>query len=790
MSLAVSWLLCPLALGLLSLGVGLLLERASGAGLQRELLLPLGFAGIVVVSLCTTASSSTARLTTPLVVALAVAGLGLALPWRARRRGGWAAACAAAAYAAFGAPVVLSGNATFAGYIKLDDTSTWLALADRLLDHGRNSAGLAPSTYEATVAVSLAGGYPVGAFAPLGMVHEIVRTDSAWLFQPYVAFLAAMLALGVYGVLGRVVEPRPLRAIAAFVAAQPALLYAYSLWGGVKEMAAAAMLVLVAALTPAALQAGARPRSLLPLAAATSALLGVESFFGAVWIVPILVPALVAGLWLCRAAFLLRTVAFAVFAAVLSIPTLILTGEFSNSRGTLTTSSELGNLLHPLSVLQVAGIWPVGDFRHQPPGIALTYVLVAVAGLAALAGLCWAWKRGEWGLVLYIAGAAVGCAVTVGVGSPWFDGRALAIASPAVLVAGMAAVGWLFRGGRRTEAIVALLVIGGGVVWSNALAYHEVSLAPRGQLRELETVGHRFAGDGPALMNEYAPYGVRHFLRKLDPEGASELRRRPILLRDGTEVPKGEYADIDRFQLAAVLVYRTLVLVRTPTASRPPSLYKLVWSGRYYDVWQRPAVVPPGRLVEHVPLGNDLQPATAAPCADVLRLAQEARTSAGHLVAATRPPVTVGDLGSAAIPPSWQAGVDGSGAVFPARSGTLESSITIPADGRYGFWVAGSFRRDLSLSVDGRHLATAEDHLNHPGVDTPFGEAELTAGAHRIALAYAGSSIAPGSGGPPLAFGPLLVSRLPGEGPLIAVQPAAARSWCGKRLDWIEVVAG
>ena len=113
MSLVVSWLLFPLVLGLLSLGSGLLLEFVAGQEIPRTLLLPLGFAAIVVVSLCTTASSETAHLTTPLVVALAAAGLVLAFPWRPRRGGGWAAAAAVATYAALGAPVFLSGSATF-----------------------------------------------------------------------------------------------------------------------------------------------------------------------------------------------------------------------------------------------------------------------------------------------------------------------------------------------------------------------------------------------------------------------------------------------------------------------------------------------------------------------------------------------------------------------------------------------------------------------------------------------------------------------------------------------------
>ena len=90
------------------------------------------------------------------------------------------------------------------------------------------------------------------------------------------------------------------------------------------------------------------------------------------------------------------------------------------------------------------------------------------------------------------------------------------------------------------------LVIAGGVLWSNVDQYHDVWLAPRGQLHELETIGHEFAGDGPALMTNYEPYGVRHFLRGLDPEGASELRRRFDYLVDGTTLDKGASADIDR----------------------------------------------------------------------------------------------------------------------------------------------------------------------------------------------------------------------------------------------------
>jgi len=66
----------------------------------------------------------------PAVVLLAVLGAGLSLPWRFGRPNRWPLLVAFAVFAVFGAPVVLSGEPSFAGYIKLDDTATWLALTN------------------------------------------------------------------------------------------------------------------------------------------------------------------------------------------------------------------------------------------------------------------------------------------------------------------------------------------------------------------------------------------------------------------------------------------------------------------------------------------------------------------------------------------------------------------------------------------------------------------------------------------------------------------------------------
>ena len=211
--------------------------------------------------------------------------------------------------------------------------------------------------------------------------------------------------------------------------------------------------------------------------------------------------------------------------------------------------------------------------------------MLAAAGL----GLVAAWRRRSWAPVAFVLGSLLACAGILVVGSPWVDGKALATASAALPFAAALGGASLWLAGRRVAGGLVLAAIGAGVLWSNALAYREVNLAPAGQLAELEQFGEEIAGEGPALMTEYEPYGVRHFLREADAEGVSELRRSTIPLRSGETVEKGDSADTDELDPGALLAYRTLVLRRSPLQSRPPYPYELVSAGGSYEIWQRPA---------------------------------------------------------------------------------------------------------------------------------------------------------------------------------------------------------
>ena len=714
---------------------------------------------------------ATALLAGPLAVALAAAGLILRPPWPVRC---WRAPVGAAVgtFAVFAAPTVLSGRATFDGYIKLDDTATYFAMTDRVMEHARSVTGLAPSTYEATLATTLKLGYPTGSLMPIGIGHSLLSYDIAWLFQPYLAFLAAMLALTLYAILELLIYRPALRAVAAFVAAQPAILYGYSLWGGVKELAGAWLLALIAALAPRALLAGRSARAGIPLAAAVATFVCVLSLPSGAWLVPLLLAGAVVIFLRPSRALLVRAGVFAGTALLLAIPAIAAAVDWLPHVGAFGKETELGNLIHRLSPLQVFGIWPVdhapyvGDFRVRPHDAGPVYALIAVVIGAAIVGLWWAWRRQSWELLAYVATAAIGCVGFVSASSPWVGGKTLAMSSPAFVAAALAGLGAGIAFQQLVPTAIAALAIAGGVLWSNVLQYHGVWLAPRGQLHELETIGHRFAGDGPALMTNYEPYGARHFLRRLDAESASELRRRFDYLTNGSTLDKGQSADIDRFRLDGVLTYRTLVLRRGPAESRPPSVYRLVWSGRYYEVWQRP-VHPSRGILVHMALGNTSQAAGVAKCADVLRLAST--KGAVALATATRPEAF--PLG------------------YPPVSGRRTALVTLPRAGRYIAWLGGDWFGNASISVDGRHVGSMREELDWPGNYTDLGTIPLSAGRHLVAIDYHTGGWHPGSGGTPYAFGPAFLTPADTREPVRIVPVSAARSLCGKRLDWIEALS-
>jgi hypothetical protein len=373
--------------------------------------------------------------------------------------------------------------------------------------------------------------------------------------------------------------------------------------------------------------------------------------------------------------------------------------------------------------------------------------------------------------------------------SPWLDAKALAIGSPAVVLLAVVGACALLETPARALGAIALAAIGFGVLWSNWLAYRDVRIAPKDRLAELDRIGERFKGEGPALLNEYEPYGARYFLRDLDPEAPAELRRRVVPLRRGTGLEKLEWAPIDEFQPPATLEYRTIVVRRSPAESRPLPEYQLRWSGEYYDVWQRPEQ-PVQRVIEQSMFGDRTVAVATPPCAEVRRLGRVARGNGAALIAAERPQPLILDLASASRPAGWTFVPGRPAKLFPDHEGTASLPAQVAPAGDYDVWVQGSFARGLEISIDGGRVGFVRDHPNFEGHWNRFGSARLTAGRHEVVLRYPGASLRPGSGDQPQRVGPVaLVPRAPAVR-LTEVAPSDAESLCARSLDWLAVVGG
>lgn len=764
---------------MLCLGSGQLLARAAGVQLPFALLLPSGLAVVIVLAGLVVAVPGAAPLATPAVVGLAVVGLCLTprrVPGPEART---AAAVGAATLLLFGAPVLLSGDATFAGYVKLDDTATFLAFADHVLDHGRDLTMLEPSTYEATLAVNVANGYPLGAVLPLGIGARLVGSDPAWVWQPLISLAAALLALSLYALSAKLLTGRAVRAGVAVLGSSSALLYGYALWGGIKEILAAALLALCAATLPYAMRGGVRA-ALVP-ATAFAAFVGVMSLGGAVWLVPLGVALLLAP----GSQRLRRTAVLTGLAALLALPVLLEAGAFlrHDNVSSFRSADELGNLGRALRIRQVLGVWPTGDFRVDPGRGWVAWLLVGLAGVGLALGVLHAIRLRAVAVLALGAAAGLGAAIFVVAGSPWLGGKALAIASPVVLFlvgCGFAAT-FARSASRLWLGAAALLVV--GVAWSNVLAYREVWLAPRGQLAELEQIGRRFAGQGPALMTEYQPYGARHFLRRLDAEGASELRRRAVLLRTGQTLEKGHFADLDEFPLSEIADnYRLLVLRRSPVSSRPSSRYQLALRGEWYDVWER---VDTSSVSDRLPLGAPLDRLGLASCPRVHSLAA---IDGGGDRLLTPVPVYGSSSGFSTTPSGWAQVGQGSGIVTPT-TGAATARVFIPSGGTYGVWVGGSFRGTLRARVDGVPVGSLPPHLNAVGMWVRAGAVELDAGTHAVTVELTRSRLRPGDGGAGFFLGPVALAQEP-TGGLESTTSGSASSLCDAQLDWVEASAG
>jgi hypothetical protein len=793
----INWLLYPVLMVVASTGHGLLVRRIIG-GPSNLLLIPVGFASMVV---CTTMLMAT-RLH-------GVAWLGIVIPavagwWFGRHRIGpwraapssewlWPALCALGAFATFAAPVVLFGHLTFTGFSEITDTANHFDLTAQLVRFGRVHPSPVDSSYAESVRKLLDVDYPMGLHSLLGAWSELLGRELAWMYQPTVAFAGPVAALGAFGIFRWVGLPTPLRALAAVVVAQPNLLYAYGLAAGFKELFAATMIIVSLAVL---LEGYDEPGWRLVVAAVPVAA-GIDVFTVTIapWLGVVLLVFVLATL--LRAwgrepvRWAVRWVVFAATAAVLAWPLFpSISGSATAASGSgglqqlVTSPTDLGNLAAPLDPLTSVGIWLTGDYRFPlAANVGLTHGLIyVVLVLAALGALSVLWRRRPEILAVAVAGAVVYLVVPPRTG-PWVDAKVFAVTGALVLTAAFFGIAAL-AGSRRTTpfAWILALLVSGGVLYGNALAVHSTTLAPDARLRDLERIGHRFAGKGPALapaFDEYAEY----FLRNLKAIG----RVNPPNGFPGDPPQFG--TDIDEVNFSFVESFPLLVLRRNPERSRPPSNYGLVYRSRFYDVWRRDPALPVP--VAHFPVGPLRADRPPAACRGVVTQLRADR-HADHLVWAVTPSPQVWSPLNGTSSPNWVGDPAGQ-ALHTHGPGHADGFVVLEHAATYELWETGSFERPVQIRLDGRLVGTLSDLADYPGEADYVATISLRMGYHAVQVRRGGGSLRPGNGDATGSryIGPLYFKRTDDPGGTTFQTPVAqAMQVCrsSRHLDWVDLV--
>ncbi len=791
---ALTTLVYPAALALLCIGAGLLVDRCSGGWLPGLLLPPVGGAALIALSQLTTYVPPIAPATPYAMAAAALAGFrfgwprvrALARRWRAWR---WQPVAPVLVYLLALAPVLLAGRATFSSYLTLSDSAFHMMGADFLLRHGQEYAHLdLRNSYGEYIKDYYGGGYPSGADTLFGGSAFLLGLPLIWAFQPFNAFMLATAAGPAWLLLRRMGLDGGWAALGALTATVPALVYGYELIGSVKEITSLGLILALGALVvlyPRWLRG--RARGAIPFAlVAAGGVSALGAGFGA-WVLA--AAAVLAAVAVGEIAAdppgrrrLLRLIAVGALVALLAAwPTWAELSRSLEVAQAISTTGGPGNLATPLKAVQVLGVWLWESYKHPPVGsdLTITAALIAVTILAAALGALRVLRRRDYALAGWLGLTLVVWAGATAYSTTWVDAKTLVLTTPVVAVIAWGGVAALRASAFRLIAPLLALALFGGVIASDAMQYHASNLAPTARYQELESIDHRFAGQGPTLFTDFDEYSL-YALRDLDVGGPNFIYSPPALRGPGAGYRYP--VELDRLPPSSLRSYPLIVTRRDPSAARPPSAYSLLWQGAYYQVWGRRHSAP--AAIADVGLSGSLR----QQCARIERLAALARSDGAQLVAASSPEIVRIHLHRVSRPRRWGPVREG---LLLSTPGKLSAAFEVPRAGVWDVWLQGQIMPTVTVNVDGRPLASIGAQLGGNSVVlntmTPL-PVFLSAGRHRLSLARGGFTLAPGEGGSAALYGLFLSpAGAAAQQPLRTVSPSRWSALCGRPHEWIEV---
>lgn len=795
--MVLAWIAVPGILSGISALIGLLVERAAGLRLGA-LVLPVGFlAGLSLMNLPVQAGLPV-LVGIILLLAAAMAGAVMLVRGRPelrsllRERGWmWAGACVGVAYLGGLAPIIGSGRIGVVGYVLNNDPSVHLSAIELLKQSGASNADSALSSFHSVEGL-FGSGYPLGSDMWPLTGSMLTGVESFALWSPIIALAMSLLALVGYALLRSLDLPRWAAAIGGFCSGVGFLPYSYLAQGGAKEIELA--LAIYAAAAAAFLAMRYRPdwRGFVPAAICAGAALNVLGLGAGAWLGPLGIGVLV---WLLATKRLRPAHGVALIggwgiaAAVISLPTLLDSARFLRSgEKLLENPAQIGNLYTEIPWVEAFGIWLHPDYRHSDPAFPVfAWPMITLAIVMVAIGVTVAIKRRRWELPLLVAGIAAGTIYVSRRYSIYFDAKAYLVLSPAFAIA--AAFGFYSLFGWRPAQVVAVLagsVLVLGIVASDGAVYTGAWNTPKERFQELIDLGERLDGKGPVLVNEREDY-AKYFLRDAQPwESWGPWQPDRGLLSGPIPEQVPHTPEFDDYVPGHLALFKVLLERKRAGGSRAPGNFEIDFETEHYRVWRKTEDPPQDRIA----LGrNSLDGYEALDCK---RRSIASVLSSGHnLRAALGGPKVTLLLGTGWLryPYGWRLLWHPE---FVERTEPREYAVVRPKlePGEYDVWLRGSYAAGFRVYHEVSPIAEVfgdlglMDSWHKAGFIKSNGDGEIVTLDGMIRQPWLS-----GSRHTDLVGGIAFVQR--------NVQPRvetlrgdrAAKQWCGKRVDWIEIVS-
>lgn len=792
-----AWILTPLVLLLVSLALGSLIKKGSEEPKHPIHILATGFALLILIGTVLTNFVVTAKFATLIIVLLSIFSIFKNLIFIKNMAKEWFSfAVVKVSYLLAGLPILSTFKVSWPGWVQLDDTATFLALTDHIMKAGHSVPDKVVSTFDRTLQVILGGSfygtynsetntaafsYPVGSLIPLGVTGQISRVDLAWLYFPFLAFGVAITAGLLFLITRQFISNRWLAALVSITIAHASTFYAYALWGGIKEVVLVPILIYSLVVYQRIDKA-----NILQITLISAAIFAVAGKSGIGFIAAELLLFILLKLLINKSYLNSKKIFFSLGALVFIV--VALSGVISDlfNKYLIPEIPDSGNLARPVNMLQIFGVWPSGDFRGDIYWQPFSYIGLAVIALLTSYGF-WKALRSEYKFI------AIGVITTLAItiyssifSGIWLTGKAIAVASPFFLLATFFGIANLMAKQRlRIVANIFLIFTMLGVATSNYLAYRHTWIAPSEKIAELQSIGKKFKGEGPALMTEYSVAGARYFLRDLQAQSASELRVDAIPMRDGKVLEKGFAADIDLFDNEVIEPFKLLVLKHTASGSRPLFNYDLAYEGKYYDVWKRNSSVK--QKIISVPLGNNYVSGSEVSCQEIENLTSDVRDK---IYAAERKLNFVSSLAEGQLEPNWAFDKGNLGAVEPIKGGYLQGIVEVDKTADYQWFIAGSYPGKLEIYLDQEKVFTGHTFFEgNKFLSNYIFTSKVTAGKHLLEIRYSKPLLKVGAGviAP---MGPIyLSSETAAKSRIISTSKNEIKKLCNRNLDWLAWVA-